>query len=203
VTMQALLAGPSPSEAAAGLTTDIPAGTTMRGLQIKGGLAVINLSPEFIAAGPPEALSARLAEVVYTLTGYSNVKRVTIAVSKLVLPNFAGVNLSTPVGRSQVTAALPDVLLETPAVGSTVHGSLQISGLTAFTGTYDVQLLDATGRLLAAVTNTAVVGATFAQTVPFTASSGSAGNGTLRFFARPSSPSQPIQAVTFPVQLTP
>ncbi len=199
--MQALLAGPSATEVAAGLGSDIPAGTTMRGLQIRSGVATINLSPEFIQPGPAASLSARLAEIVYTLTAYSNVARVAIQVSKSPLPSFAGVNLSAPVGRSQVTAALPAVLLETPAVGATLHSSLQISGLTSFTGTYDVQLSDSTGRLLASVTNSAVVGATFAQTLPFTTST--AGTGMLRVFARPSTPGQPTQAVVFAIPISP
>jgi spore germination protein GerM len=199
--VQALLAGPIPSESAAGLSTAIPTGTTVRGLQILGGIATINLSPEFVTPGPAPSLSARLAQIVYTLTAYSNVGKVAIEVSKVPLPAFAGVNLSAPVGRSQVTAALPGVLLETPAVGSSLRGTLPISGLTSFTGTYDVQLVDSTGRLLAAVTNSAVVGATFAQTIPFNTSK--AGTGTLRVFAKPSTPGQPTQAVIFTLPISP
>jgi hypothetical protein len=200
--MQALVAGPSPTEAAAGLGTEIPAGTVVRGLQVRAGVATINLSPQFITPGTPASLSARLAEIVYTLTAYSNVARVAVQVGKIPLPSYAGVNLSAPVGRSQVTAALPAVLLENPAVGTTVHGSLQISGLTSFSGTYDVQLLDPGGRLLAAVTNSAVVGATFVQTVPFTAPA-TAGIGTLRVFARPSTSGQPTQTVSFAIPISP
>jgi len=199
--VQALLAGPVPSESAAGLGTAIPAGTTVRGLQIRGGIATINLSPEFVTPGPAPSLSARLAQIVYTLTAYSNVGKVVIEVSKVPLPAFAGVALTAPVGRSQVTAALPAVLLETPAVGSSLQGTLPISGLTSFTGTYDVQLVDSTGRLLAAVTNSAVVGATFEQSLPFSTSK--SGTGTLRVFAKPSATGQPTQTVTFTLPISP
>jgi hypothetical protein len=201
LTVQALLAGPDATEIAAGLGTEIPAGTALRGLEIRGGVATINLSPQFITPGPPPSLAARLAQIVYTLTAYPNIGKVAIAVSKLPLTTFAGVNLSTPVGRSQVTAALPDVLLEAPAVGSTVHGaSVYLSGLTSFVGTFDIQLLDATGKLLAATTNTAVPSSTFTQTLPVRASSPN--TGSLRIYARPSAPGQPVQVTSFqlPIQ---
>ncbi len=197
--LQALLSGPTPAEAAAGLGTLIPAGTTLRGLQVRGGVAAVNFSPQFVATGPPAALSARLAQVVYTLTAYPNVDRVALFVAKLPINSFAGVDTSSPVGRSQVTAALPGVLLEDPAVGSSVQGSLHTSGLTSINGTYDIQLVDSTGRLLASVTNTAVAGATFAQTIPF--SFAYTGTGTVRVFARPSAPSQPVQETQFTVEV--
>lgn len=202
VAIQTLLAGPAATETAAGLTTQIPAGTTTRGLQIRSGVATLNLSPQFVTPGPAPLLAARLAQIVYTLTAYPNIGKVSIQVSKVPLTSFAGVNLSAPVGRSQVTAALPGVLLESPAVGSTVSGSsVSLSGLTSFVGTYDVQLVDATGKLLAATTNTAVSGATFTQTLPVRASSPS--TGSLRIYARPSSPGQQIQVTSFPIPIQP
>jgi spore germination protein GerM len=198
--LQALLSGPTPTEAAAGLGTSIPTGTTLRGLQVRGGVATVNFSPQFEEPGPPAVLSARLAQVVYTLTAYSNIGRVALLVAKSPVSSFAGVDTSSPVGRSQVTAALPGVLLEDPAVGSSVTGSFHISGITSINGTYDIQLVDSTGSLLASVTNTAVTGATFSQTIPF--SRAYTGTGTIKVFARPSSPSQPVEESQFTVQVT-
>jgi spore germination protein GerM len=199
--LQALVAGPTPTEAAAGLGTWIPPGTAVRGLQVRDGVATVNVSPQFAAAGPPAVLSARLAQVVYTLTAFPNVERVTLLVAKAPVPTFAGVDTSGPIGRSQVTAALPGVLLEDPAVGGSVSGSLHISGLTAINGTYDVQLVDSTGGLLASVTDTAVAGATFSQSIPFRHPY--SGTGTIRVFARPAGSSAPPEATQFTVQVTP
>ncbi len=201
VAMQQLLGGPEPTEVLAGLGTAIPSGTVMRGLQIKNGVAVVNFSPQFAEPGPPASLSARLGQVVYTLTAYPNVKSVTIQVSKTQIVNFAGVNMTSPVGRSQVTAALPGVLLENPAVGDSVAGTLQLTGLTSITGTYDIQLVDASGRLLAALTNTAVVGATFSQTVPLAATTSK--TATLRVFARPAAPTDPTQEYSLTLPIVP
>jgi spore germination protein GerM len=199
--MTNLLAGPNPSEAAAGLATDIPAGTALRGLEIRGGTATVNLSPQFATPAPPPALSARLAQVVYTITSFSNVTSVIIEIAKTRVVNFAGVNLTNPVGRSQVTAALPGVLLESPGVGSTLQGQLAASGVATINGTYDVQLVDSSGKLLANVTDTAAVGEKFTQTLPFTIAS--AQIGQIKVFARPTLTSQPVQEYQFSLQLKP
>ncbi len=199
--LENLVQGPNASEASQGLGTEIPQGTVVRGLQIKSGVATINFSPNFVAPGSPSSLSARLAQVVYTLTDTPNVTGVVIEVGRTQVVNFAGVNLSSPVGRSQVTGALPGVLLENPAVGSSLKGQLEVAGSTSFSGTYDVQLTDASGKLLANVTNTAVVGGQFQQFIPFTVSS--AQTGTVHVFAQPNGQSQPAQAFQFTVPIAP
>ena len=199
--ISALMAGPSPAESAAGLTTDIPTGTTVRGLEIRNGVATVNLSPQFITPAPASTLAARVSQVVYTLTSSTAVTGVLIQVGGIQIDNFGGVDLTKPVGRSQVTASLPLVLLEQPAVGTSLAGTMTISGVTAGSGTYDVQLLDPTGKLLASVTNTAVVGGTFQQSVPFTVTSIEA--GTVRVFGRPTSGSQPVQEFQFTVPIAP
>jgi len=199
--MLSLVFGPTPAEVAAGLITDIPSGTVVRGLVVRNGLATVNFSPSFVEPAPPAVLSARLAQVVYTLTSFPNVTGVVIQVAKVQLVNFAGVNMSAPIGRTQVTSALPDVLLESPAVGGSLRGELSISGITAFDGTYDVDLTDPSGKLLAAVTNTAAIGGTFQQSVPFTISSPEI--GTIHVFSRSLSDNQASQEYQFTVALTP
>ncbi len=196
-----LLFGPSPSEAAAGLSTDIPQGTVLRGLEIRGGTATVNFSPNFVALGSSASLAGRLAQVVYTITSFSNVTAVIIKVGGTQIVNFAGVDLTKPVGRSQVTAALPGVLLEDPAVGSSIHGQLFVSGITSINGTYEIQLVDPSGKLLAAVTSTAVVNGNFQQAFPLHVTSPEI--GTLRVFARPSSPLLPAQEYQFDLPITP
>ncbi len=185
-----------------GLGTAIPTGTSLRGLQIRAGVATVNLSPEFTATAPPPVEAARLAQVVYTLTGYANVSRVSIQVGKVALTNFAGVDLTNPVGRSQVTAALPAVLLESPAVGDSVVGTLKVAGITSLAGTYEIQLVDPAGRLLAGVTDTAVVGGLFQQVIPLKGVTAPT-TGTLTVFARPTSSSQLPQTVSLTVPVAP
>jgi len=197
----ALLGGTVATESAAGLTTDIPAGTVARGLQVSGGVATVNLSPQYLALGPFASYSGRLAQIVYTLTAFPNVTSVAIEVAGQRIPDLANISLTSPVGRSQVTAALPGVLLEQPAVGGNLKSKLTISGLTAINGTYDVQLSDSSGKLLASATNTAVVGGTFQQSIPFTITAPEV--GTIKVFSRPSTPSQAVQEFQFSLPISP
>jgi Sporulation and spore germination len=201
LTLQALFGGPSPTEAAAGLVTDIPAGSEVRGLVVRSGVATVDLSPEFVATAPAPELSARLAQVVYTLTSFPNVGRVFIKVAKTPIVEFAGVNLASGVGRSDVTAALPPVLLESPAVGDSAGGALLVSGATSMSGIYVLQLTDAKGKLLATVTNTAVPNGSFSNRLPFTVPA--AQTGQVSLFMRPTAAALPPQVVTFPITLTP
>ena len=74
--MRQLLAGPTAAEQAAGLHSQIPPGTTVRGLTIRNGVATIDLSGEFAAGGAATEERGRLAQVVYTLTQFPTVKGV-------------------------------------------------------------------------------------------------------------------------------
>ena len=158
-------------------------------------------SPQYLALGPFASYSGRLAQIVYTLTAFPNVTSVAIEVGGQRIPDLANITLTSPVGRSQVTASLPGVLLEQPAVGGNLKSKLTISGLTSINGTYDVQLSDSSGKLLASATNTAVVGGTFQQSIPFTITAPEV--GTIKVFSRPSKPSQAVQEFQFNLPISP
>ncbi len=68
-----VLTGPSAAENAAGLRTQIPADTTLRGLRISAGIATADLSSSFESAASPSAMPLRIAQVVYTLTQFPTV----------------------------------------------------------------------------------------------------------------------------------
>jgi germination protein M len=73
--MTALLAGPSPKEAAAtpAISTTVPAGTQLLGLSITNGVATVDLSSEFETGGGSASVLGRLGQVVYTLTQFPSV----------------------------------------------------------------------------------------------------------------------------------
>jgi hypothetical protein len=50
------------------ITTAIPPNTVVRGVEIDGPVAIVDLSSEFEAAAPGGVLTLRIAQVVYTLT---------------------------------------------------------------------------------------------------------------------------------------
>lgn len=66
--LRALLAGPTPDETAAGLTTAIPPGAELLEVEVDTGLATVNLSKEFEASAEERLIVLRLAQVVYTVT---------------------------------------------------------------------------------------------------------------------------------------
>ncbi len=78
--VHALLAGPSAAERAAGLTSVIPTGTTLKSLALSGNVATVNLSQ-----GPDTTSAALLgmpgtAELVYTLTRFRTISGVRVQV---------------------------------------------------------------------------------------------------------------------------
>jgi spore germination protein GerM len=66
--VEALLAGPTPEERARGIGTEIPAGTRLRGLIVREGVAFVDLSEALASGGGSASMQARVWQVVYTGT---------------------------------------------------------------------------------------------------------------------------------------
>lgn len=64
----ALLAGPTAQERAKGLTTEIPAGTRLRGLSVREGVVTVDLSEAVGSGGGSSSMQGRLWQIVYTGT---------------------------------------------------------------------------------------------------------------------------------------
>ena len=78
--LSALLAGPTPSERASGMRSQIPPGTRLLGISIAGGVARVDLTSDFESAASTRVLQLRLAQVVYTATQFPTVKKVRFLV---------------------------------------------------------------------------------------------------------------------------
>lgn len=80
-TINALLRGPTSPERAQNIATQIPAGVRVVRLTLSGSAAVLELSPEFLKGIPRTgrsdaqeiSLNARLGQVIYTLTQFSQI----------------------------------------------------------------------------------------------------------------------------------
>jgi len=106
--VRALLAGPTKAEAANEVTTQIPSGTTLRGVSIKNGVATVDLSDKIAAGTRAESLSARITQIVLTATRFRNVRYVRILVKGgTPLGLFPGFVTRYPLTSKDVTA--PDV----------------------------------------------------------------------------------------------
>ena len=100
----ALLAGPTRAEAARQFRTYVPSGTRLRSVHVANGVATVDLGEGFAAGRDAESLSARITQLVYTVTSVPGVKSVRLLVSGGVpLGLFPGYALSRPVTRAQAT----------------------------------------------------------------------------------------------------
>jgi len=177
--MTALLGGPTPPEATAGLRSAIPAGSTLRSVSIKDGTATVDLSREFASGGGSLSMTARLAQVTYTLTQFPTVTGVKFRVDGTPVTVFGGegVILPEPADRSGFESVTPAILVESPTPGATVTSPLRVWGTAnVFEATFRLEVLNSSGSVVAARTVQATSGTgtrgTFDVTVPISAPPG-------------------------------
>jgi hypothetical protein len=135
-----------------GLESAIPAELRLRGLSVERGVAELQLAPSV-----PDRDA--LAQIVYTLTQFASVKRVVV-------------NGAAPVGRRAFEAQTPAILVESPLPGESVESGFEARGTAnTFEATFNYELKDADGRVLAKDFVTATSGSgtrgTFAFTVRY------------------------------------
>ncbi len=146
------------------LTTAIPPETRLRSLAIDGGVASIDLDPELTDR-------RALAQLVYTLTQFDSVKRVSF-------------NGDPPVGRGAFEEETPAILVESPLSGEEVETGFEVTGTAnTFEATFQYELHDAADKILKEDFVTATSGSgtrgTFRFTVPYESGRG---QGTLVVF---------------------
>ncbi|MDG4758373.1 Gmad2 immunoglobulin-like domain-containing protein [Micromonospora sp. WMMD710] len=137
-----LAAGPTPTEAATGMTTLLPAGVEVT--RIADGVAT--LGPVPAGDDPPPERRLREAQVVWTLTQFPTVRQV----------RFDG---GAPLGRASYTDLLPPIVVTGPVPGDRVSAPLTVTGTAdVFEATVSVRVLDAAGREVASGFGTAGCG---------------------------------------------
>lgn len=173
--LEQLLAGPTAEERAAGLTTAIPAGTALRGLDIADGTGTVDLSGAFVGGGGSLSMRERLAQVVFTLTQFPSVDRVAFRIDGKPTTVFGGegVMIDSTVDRNDFRDVTPLVFLESVAPGDIVSSPVTVAGESnTFEATVRIRVLGADGSVLADTFTTATSGTgtwgTFSDKVPFT-----------------------------------
>ena len=80
-----------------------PKNVEVKDVNIKDGLAKINLSKQFLDGGQVDGLSAqlRLASIINTATSFDNVKKVQLLVEGKTVNLYGGYDLSEPMGRME------------------------------------------------------------------------------------------------------
>ena len=127
--LTALLDGPTAFEEGLGMSSAIPEGTRLLDIEVADGVATVDLSGEFLDdLGDDTEL--RVAEVVFTLTQFPTVDRVTILVEETPTPTvgFDAVPVEE-VDRADFEAVTPPILVESPTPGAAVSAPVQVSGI--------------------------------------------------------------------------
>jgi spore germination protein GerM len=106
--LRSLFVGPTPIEAARGLTTDVPAQTRLISLDLAGPVATVDLSSEFSAVGGSEQVLA-VAQIVYTLTASPDISAVQFAIDgeTIEVPDGSGSLSDTPRRRGDYPDVAP------------------------------------------------------------------------------------------------
>jgi spore germination protein GerM len=202
--LRALLAGPNSTEKAAGLTTAIPAGTDLRGVVVRDGLATVDLTKAYESGGGTLSMTARLAQVVYTLTQFPTVHGVTFKVEGEAVRVFGGegIVLDHPQKRSDYESVTPPIFVDTPAVGDTVRSPLRLRGTAnVFEAVFQARLVASNGTVIAKRRVTATAGSgtrgTFDVTVPF---STAATTGKLVVYEISAKDGSPVNVVRIPLR---
>jgi sporulation and spore germination protein/immunoglobulin-like protein involved in spore germination len=225
--MKALLAGPLAKERAAQpqIETLIPAGSKLLGIDISRGLATVDLSAEFATLSPDDAwdlgmfeLRGRLAQVVYTLTQFTTVDRVSFKLDGKPVKVLFGmaspddgsseaIALDKPVTRATYRERyLPLIFVDRPAWGAALLNPGRVTGLAnVFEAQFRIALLDRNDKVLVDVPVTASCGTgcwgRFDVTLSYDVSR--AQWGTLRVWDISEHSGRPVAVREYPVYLRP
>ena len=154
-TVRACLGGLTPSEIDLGITSAIPPTTELNGVEVVDGIATVDLSSAFDDGGGTFSMGARLAQLVYTVTGFDPaITGVRLQLDGAPVDVFSseGVVLDDPMTRDSFEALSPGILIESPAFDSWAPPPVTITGIAAaFEGAFQLEILNANGGVVAAV----------------------------------------------------
>ena len=204
--MTELLAGPTPADTAAGLTTAVPSATRLLGINITGGTATVDLTSAFASGGGSLSMVARLAQVTYTLTQFPTVKGVVFRLDGNAVTVFGGegIILDHPATRASFESVTPPILVEFPGRGWAVQSPVRVSGsANVFEAQFQAEITDAAGQVIATQNIRATSGTgtrgSFDASIAFPANA--TGAATLKVFDISAKDGSRIDTVTIPLQL--
>lgn len=103
--VNALLAGPTTEEKTQGIRSQVPAGVPVRSVTVDRGVATVDLGEKFASGTKADSLSARLAQLVLTVTAVRGVNSARVLVKGGVpLGLFPGVDLTKPATLESIAA---------------------------------------------------------------------------------------------------
>lgn len=149
--VEQLLAGPDDAEAELGFGTAIPAGTVLRGVEVEGGVATVDLSEEFGSGGGSASMMGRVAQVVFTLTQLPTIEAVSFEIDGAPVEALGGEGLilDEPQTRAAWEALAPAILVESPRPFEEVTSPLHVTGTAnTFEATFVLEITDGEGLIV-------------------------------------------------------
>jgi germination protein M len=204
--VRVLLEGPTAREKTAGMSSSIPKGTALLGLNIKNGIATVDLSKEYASGGGSLSMMTRLAQMVFTLTQFPTVKGVSFKLDGKPIDVLGGegIIIDHPMTRADYEDMSPAILVESPTLGVTVNSPLRVTGTAnVFEAVFRINVVDNDGLIIAderaqASSGTGTRG-TFDVTVSYPA--GHAGQGSLIVFEKSAKDGSNVNVVEIPIIL--
>lgn len=203
-----LLAGPNATERSSHIVSAVPVGTELLGVTISNGTATVDLSSGFQDGGGSASMFARLAQVVYTLTQFPTVDRVSFLIAGQPVTVFSseGIVLDGPQARSDYQNQLAAIWVDRPAWGGALGNPGRVTGsANVFEAQFRITLLDAAGHVLLDQPVMATCGTgcwgTFDVTIRYAVAK--AQYGTLRVWDASMKDGTPQDVRDYPVWLTP
>ncbi len=171
----ALLEGPSATDREFGLSTAIPDGVRVNGVEFAGSTATLDLTGAFASGGGSLSMQLRAAQVVCTLTQFDGIDSVSFKIDGTPTDNLGGegIKIGPTVGRQDFEDALPAILVEEPYPGQVVTSPVTASGSSnTFEATHQLEVVDPEGLIVTEQFVTATSGTgtrgTWTATVEFT-----------------------------------
>jgi germination protein M len=206
--LEELLNGPNEKDEEAGLATEIPPGTRLLDVNVRDGVATVDLSGRFASGGGSPSMQLRVAQVVYTLTQFRSVESVAFMLDgqRVDAVGGEGVIVSPPVDRLDFADnTAPAVLVESPAPWQEVTSPLRVTGMSnTFEATLLYELVDASGEIVEEGFATATAGSGTWGTFNFRIryQTNSAGEASLVLFEQSAKDGSRINEVEIPITLT-
>jgi Immunoglobulin-like domain of bacterial spore germination/Sporulation and spore germination len=203
--IRAVLDGPTSGERAAGLFSQITAGSRLLDLTIHDGVATVTMDGTFVSQETPAIAVGSLAQIVYTITQFESVDAVRFTVAGRPLTNFGGYELDGPQRREDFAEQLPWILVDTPDVGDRVSSPVTIAGTAdVFEAVVSIAILDANGDVVSSSFTMATCGTgcrgDYMTDVRYDVDRTQ--QGTIRVYEVSAKDGSPINVVEIPVTLT-
>jgi lipoprotein-anchoring transpeptidase ErfK/SrfK len=121
---KALLAGPTPAESKVGFRTYVPQGTSLNSVAVADGVATVDLTIDF-GQGSPESLTARLSQLVRTVSGVEGITKVQLLLNGgIPFGRFGGISVAQPLTAKYLETPdiVPPVSAPKTAIGPVIAG---------------------------------------------------------------------------------